>query len=166
MLYRLLTSFWVNSGSLCLLRNFICAYLPHISSWTYRIFRHVSIQLGGFSRYLYVVDFLFNSVVIKQYTLYDLDCYIFTEICLMAHNICYGKYYICIQKRIVYFAVFEWRVLLMLVRSRWLIVVFRCLCPCWFLSVIERGDWNLWLYLWISLLAVTTVFHLYFKALL
>lgn len=60
----------------------------------------MSIQLGGFSRYLYVVDFLFNSVVIKQYTLYDLDCYIFTEICLMAHNICYGKYYVCIQKEL------------------------------------------------------------------
>lgn len=60
----------------------------------------MSIQLGGFSRYLYAVDFLFNSAVIKQYTLYDLDHYMFTEICLTAHNICYGKYYVCIRKEL------------------------------------------------------------------
>ena len=58
-------------------------------------------NIWGFSRYFSIVDFSFNSIMIRKITLYDFNYFKFLKVCFMAQNIVYlGECSTCIEKNV------------------------------------------------------------------
>lgn len=72
--------------------------------------RVVKFQLfGDFPDYLSVIDFRFNSVLVREHTLRDFSPFKFIEIWFMAHSILANV--LCALKNNLCFAVVGWNVL-------------------------------------------------------
>lgn len=59
------------------------------------------LDICGFSRYLSVTDFSFNSIVVEEHTLYGSNLLTFVEI-IAQSMIYFGKCFLCTQKGCVF----------------------------------------------------------------